>query len=104
MPAYLTSLFIFRRDLRLHDNIGLNEALRHSGKVIACFIFDPGQIEPQAYQSKPGLHFLLQSMDGLERQLKAAGSDLALYHAPPQKVITLMFEQQQIEAVFINRD
>jgi deoxyribodipyrimidine photo-lyase len=54
MPAYLTSLFIFRRDLRLHDNTALNEALRLSGKVIACFIFDPRQIEPHAYQSKPG--------------------------------------------------
>jgi deoxyribodipyrimidine photo-lyase len=104
MPAYVTSLFIFRRDLRLHDNTGLNEALRLSGKVIPCFIFDPRQIEPHAYQSKPGMHFMLQSMEELERQLKAAGGKLALYHAAPQKVITLLFVQQQIEAVFINRD
>jgi len=55
MPAHITSLFIFRRDLRLHDNTGLNEALRLSEKVIPCFIFDPRQIEPHAYLSKPGL-------------------------------------------------
>lgn len=104
MPAYLTSIFIFRRDLRLHDNTGLNEALRLSGKVIPCFIFDPRQIEPHAYQSKPGLHFMLQSINDLERQLKAAGGELALYHATPQEVITQLFVQQQIEAVFINGD
>ena len=104
MPAHITSLFIFRRDLRLHDNTGLNEALRLSEKVIPCFIFDPRQIEPHAYQSKPGLRFMLQSIDDLERQLKAAGGKLALYHATPQEVITQLFVQQQIEAVFINRD
>jgi len=104
MPAHITSLFIFRRDLRLHDNTGLNEALRLSEKVIPCFIFDPRQIEPHPYQSKPGLRFMLQSIDDLERQLKAAGGKLALYHAAPQEVITQLFVQQQIEAVFINRD
>ncbi|MDD5631318.1 MAG: deoxyribodipyrimidine photo-lyase, partial [Methylococcales bacterium] len=104
MPSYATSLVIFRRDLRLHDNTGLNEALRLSGSVIPCFIFDPRQIEPHVYQSKPGLRFMLQSIDDLERQLKATGGKLALYYAFPQKVITLLFEQHQIEAVFINRD
>jgi deoxyribodipyrimidine photo-lyase len=104
MPTHITSLFIFRRDLRLHDNTGLNEALRLSEKVIPCFIFDPRQIEPHPYQSKPGLRFMLQSIDDLERQLKAAVGKLALYHAAPQEVITQLFVQQQIEAVFINRD
>jgi deoxyribodipyrimidine photo-lyase len=104
MPVYPRSLFIFRRDLRLHDNTGLNEALRLSEKVIPCFIFDPRQIEPHAYQSNPGLRFMLQSIDDLERQLKTAGGKLALYHASPQAVITQLFAQQQIEAVFINRD
>ncbi len=47
---------------------------------------------------------MLQSIDDLERQLNAAGGTLALYHASPQEVIRLLFAQQQIEAVFINRD
>ncbi|PLX27480.1 MAG: hypothetical protein C0600_10350, partial [Ignavibacteria bacterium] len=33
-----TSLFIFRRDLRLLDNRGLAEATRQSRKVIAVFV------------------------------------------------------------------
>jgi len=104
MPAYLTSLVIFRRDLRLHDNTGLNEALRLSGKVIPCFIFDPRQIDPHTYQSKPALRFMLQSINDLERQLQEAGGRLALYQATPQEVIAQLVAQQQIEAVFINRD
>ena len=104
MTRYATSLFIFRRDLRLHDNIGLLEALRLSGQVIPSFIFDPRQIEPHPYQSKPGLQFMLQSIDDLEQQLQSVGGKLALYHALPEQVVKQLAKQQQIQAVFINGD
>jgi AsnC-type helix-turn-helix domain/DNA photolyase len=35
-----SSLFIFRKDLRIEDNTGLLNALLLSEKVILCFIFD----------------------------------------------------------------
>ncbi len=104
MACYSTSLFIFRRDLRLHDNTALHQALRLSTQVIPCFIFDPRQIEPHPYQSKPGLQFMLQSIDGLQQQLQEAGGKLALYHALPGQVVKQLAERQQIQAVFINRD
>ncbi|MDO9046758.1 MAG: deoxyribodipyrimidine photo-lyase [Methylobacter sp.] len=96
MTQYSTSLFIFRRDLRLQDNTALLEALRLSGQVIPCFIFDPRQIEPHPYQSKPGLQFMLQSIHDL--QLQSAGGKLALYHALPEQVVRQLVEQQQIQA------
>ncbi|MDO9270748.1 MAG: deoxyribodipyrimidine photo-lyase [Methylobacter sp.] len=104
MTAYSTSLFIFRRDLRLEDNTALLEALRLSWQVIPCFIFDPRQIEPHPYQSKPGLQFMLQSIQDLQQQLQSVGGKLALYHALPEQVVKQLVEQQQIQAVFINRD
>ena len=73
MPPYSNSLFIFRRDLRVHDNTALNEALHLSKQVLPCFIFDPRQIEPHPYQSKPALQFMLQSIIDLQQQLQAAG-------------------------------
>ena len=36
---YQNSIFIFRRDLRLTDNLGLIEALENSKNVIPIFIF-----------------------------------------------------------------
>ncbi|HEY8096825.1 MAG TPA: deoxyribodipyrimidine photo-lyase [Methylobacter sp.] len=104
MTCYSASLFIFRRDLRLHDNTALHEALRLSTQVVPCFIFDPRQIEPHPYQSKPGLQFMLQSIDDLRQQLQEAGGKLALYHALPEQVVKQLAEQQKIQAVFINRD
>ena len=76
MSHYKNSVFIFRRDLRLQDNTGLNEALRVSKQVLPCFIFDPRQIEPHPYQSKPALQFMLQSLTDLQQQLKAVGAEL----------------------------
>jgi deoxyribodipyrimidine photo-lyase len=34
------NIFWFRRDLRLNDNIGLNQALNNKLDVIPLFIFD----------------------------------------------------------------
>ena len=34
------ALFWFRRDLRLHDNHGLYEALKNNDSVLPVFIFD----------------------------------------------------------------
>ncbi len=104
MSHYTNSVFIFRRDLRLQDNTGLNEALRLSKQVLPCFIFDPRQIEPHPYQSKPALQFMLQSLTDLQQQLKAVGAELGLYHALPVQVISQLVQQQAIQAVFINRD
>ena len=37
---YEKSIFLFHRDLRLEDNIGLIESLQKSKQVIPCFIYD----------------------------------------------------------------
>jgi deoxyribodipyrimidine photo-lyase len=104
MPDYTTSVFIFRRDLRLHDNTGLNAALRHSKNVIPCFIFDPRQIERHAYQSKPGLNFMVQAIEDLEQQLNKVGGELVLCNGEAHDLINQLFKRHRIEAVFINRD
>ena len=101
MTPYESSLFIFRRDLRVHDNTALNEALRLSRQLLPCFIFDPRQIEPHPYQSKPALQFMLQSISDLQQQLQTTDGKLGLYHALPEQVIRSVYEQQHIQAVFM---
>ena len=101
---YATSLFIFRRDLRLFDNNGLNAALQQSDRVLACFVFDPRQIELHPYQSRPGLQFMLESLQDLQRQFQQQGGFLYLFNARPDIVLIQLHQQHQIEAVFVNRD
>ncbi len=104
MPTYKNSLFIFRRDLRLQDNTGLNHALNLSEHVLACFIFDRRQIEAHPYQSKPGLQFMLQSIKDLQQQMNSVGAELGLYNDLPETVLKHVVKEHGIEAVFINRD
>lgn len=101
---FTKSLFIFRRDLRLYDNSGLNAALQQSEQVLACFIFDPRQIEPHPYQSRPGLQFMLEALQDLQRQFQARQSQLGLYHGQPEQIISRLQREQVFDAVFVNRD
>ncbi len=104
MNRYSTSLFIFRRDLRIQDNSGLNQALRASVHVLPCFIFDPRQITKHPYQSRPALQFMVQSLADLQQAFQAIGSGLAFYDALPADTVKQAVQQHSIQAVFINRD
>ncbi|SJM90920.1 cryptochrome/photolyase family protein [Crenothrix polyspora] len=104
MPQYQTAAFIFRRDLRLADNTALNVALRSAKHVIACFIFDDRQITPHPYQSKPALHFMLQSLADLVQQFEVYNTRLTLLYGLPTQVITQLHENHKIQAIFISRD
>jgi deoxyribodipyrimidine photo-lyase len=104
MNRYSISLFIFRRDLRIHDNNGLRRALEFSDTVLPCFIYDPRQIKKHPYQSKPALLFMLDSISDLQSAFKAIDGQLALFAELPIEVIKRLFETYRIEAVFVNRD
>ena len=44
MTKLENGLFIFRRDLRIHDNVGLLEAYKLVKQLYTCFIFTPEQV------------------------------------------------------------
>jgi deoxyribodipyrimidine photo-lyase len=104
MKLFDTSLFIFRRDLRLDDNTALNAALSQSKQVIAAFIFDPQQIQPHPYQSQAGLQFMLQALADLQQQLAEHNGKLYLFHSKPIELISQLNAEHKLDAVFVNRD
>lgn len=108
---YTTSLFLFRRDLRLDDNTGLLFALEQSEKVIACFIFDPRQVKENKYKSNNAIQFMIESLEDLDMQLKKHTSKLFLYYGETHKVVRKLIKQEdinqekeKIDAIFLNRD
>jgi deoxyribodipyrimidine photo-lyase len=104
MQRYNCSLFIFRRDLRLPDNTGLNAALRQSRQVMACFMFDPRQVEAHAYQSQPGLQFMQEAVTELQQEIVKHGGKLYLLFGRPDQLLQQLQQQHAIQAVFVNRD
>ncbi|MBA2491228.1 MAG: deoxyribodipyrimidine photo-lyase [Gammaproteobacteria bacterium] len=103
--SYKTAVFVFRRDLRLDDNTGLRKAFALAERVLPCFIFDPRQQGDQNdYFTAHGFQFLLESLEDLERQLKAAGGALYRFAGLPHEIVERLIEQCGAEAVMVNRD
>ena len=100
---YKKSLFIFRRDLRLEDNIGLIEALQNSTEVIPCFIYDENIIKNLS-DSKFRWSFLNESLLDLDLQLKEKGTRLQVLKGMPEKAIDEIIKKYKIEAIFVNTD
>lgn len=100
---YGKTLFVFRRDLRLQDNVGLFYALSRSKTVIPCFFYDD-LILKKFKNSEFRLNFLNESLFDLNLQLKKKNSSLQIFHGEPQNEIKTIIENQNIEAIFFNTD
>jgi deoxyribodipyrimidine photo-lyase len=61
--------FVFRRDLRVHDNVALADLARLGHPIIPVFIFDREQADPRknAYFSQRAFDFMLASLRDLGR-------------------------------------
>ncbi len=106
MKPYKTALFLFRRDLRLEDNLALMAALEQSEEVIPMFIFDPRQCDRarNEYFSEPSFHFLLNSLRSLDAALRAKGSRLYLCEGAPEDIVDTLILQDDVDAVFMGKD
>ena len=99
------TLFWFRRDLRLHDNVGLSAALREGGDVLPVFIFDTVILDAVEERDDPRLTFLHDELAVLKRQLEDWGSTLRVYHGNPVEVYARIRDEfPGLEAVYTNHD
>ena len=100
------AIFIFRRDLRLDDNIGLLHALQQSKTVIPCFILDEKQLNPKRndYFSHNLVQFMAESLQDLDLALNKHKSRLYLFNGEIERIITLMIDNFKPQAVYTNED
>lgn len=98
-------LFIFRRDLRIEDNIGLHEASKKCDRLYTCFIFTPEQITSQNhYKSDTSVQFMMESLQELSQDLSGHGGELALFYGNNTRILKVLIEQLEIEGMFFNED
>jgi len=95
-----TTVFWFRRDLRLQDNSGLYHALKENKDVIPIFIFDTNILDQLEEKSDRRVDFILHSLALLHDQLKEIGSSLLVFYGDPINV----FRQLNPKAVYANHD
>lgn len=104
MKKYNKSVFIFRRDFRLQDNIGLINCLKQSTVVIPIFICTPEQLVNNKYKSNNCVQFMFESLDDLNSELHKKNSKIFYFFGKPYEIVQNLIKDENINAVFVNQD
>jgi len=103
--SYDNGLFIFRRDLRIEDNIALANACSKCKNVYTCFIFTPEQVGKQnKYKSNSSVQFMIESLEDLSNEIKTHGGKLYFFYGKNKRVISHLIKKLDINALFFNKD
>ncbi|AWX45894.1 Deoxyribodipyrimidine photo-lyase [Flagellimonas maritima] len=98
------SVFWFRRDLRLDDNVGFLEALKGDFPVLPIFIFD-SEILDKLPQDDARVTFLHETLQKMRNELQDQyNSSIAIYHGDPETVFKKLINDFTIKTVFTNHD
>lgn len=105
MTQYENGLFIFRRDLRIIDNIGLNFANSKCKHIYTIFIFTPEQVTgANKFKSDNAVQFMIESLKDLSSQINKMGGKLLTFYGHNDKVIADCIKAWDIDVVCFNLD
>ena len=105
MPKLENGLFIFHRDFRLEDNIGLITASKQVKNLYVCFIFTPEQVSSKnEYRSKNSIQFMIESLQELSETIKKKGGELMIFYNKNMKVLSKLISTLQIQGIYYNKD
>ncbi len=99
---YKRSLFIFRQDLRTHDNRALFEAIRHSEEIFPIFIQDVRSID-DFWETDPRFGFIREALEAIDVTLEKYWGRLTVYQGDPEKIIEELIQIHGLKAIFYNR-
>lgn len=104
MTQKTISIFWFRRDLRLEDNVGFTAALQSGVPVLPIFIFDK-EILDKLPEDDARVTFIYEQLQQMRDTLeKDHGSTLAFFYDTPKAVFEQLTTTYNIDSVHTNRD
>jgi deoxyribodipyrimidine photo-lyase len=98
------AVFWFRRDLRLHDNHALFQALSGGLSVLPVFIFDKNILNSLPSTADKRVAFIHDSLQKLQKELQQVGSSLFILHDKPLYAFEKICKQFEIKTVYTNHD
>lgn len=98
------SVFWFRRDLRLEDNVGLYHALSSGFAVLPIFIFDPTILDRFEDKKDRRLDYIHQALSAINSELNASNTTLNTFYGNPVDIFKTLCENYDVQAVYCNRD
>ena len=106
MPEkYENGLFIFRRDLRIVDNNGLQVLQALCKNIYTIFIFTPEQVtSSNPYKSDNSVQFMIESLQDLSSQIAHGGGKLITFYGHNDKVVEDCIQALKIDIVCFNLD
>ena len=98
-----TSIMLFTRDLRVHDNPALHAALADGEHVVPLFVWDEEILAgPMAAPNR--LRFLSESLEDLRRTLRSLGGDLIVRRGDPAAVAGEIAARTGARSLFLADD
>ena len=97
------SIFWFRRDLRLEDNIALYESISTKSNVLPIFIFDDNILN-ELPNDDPRVNFIYQTLFDINLVLQKNNTSLLILKGKLEDVWNKLIQNYTIESVFINKD
>ena len=97
------SIFWFRRDLRLEDNIALYESISSKSNVLPIFIFDDNILN-ELPNDDPRVNFIYQTLFDINLVLQKNNTSLLILKGKLEDVWNKLIQNYTIESVFINKD
>lgn len=95
-----TTIFWFRRDLRIEDNAGFYHALKSNNEVLPIFIFDSVILNKLEEKNDKRVDFIHQSLAIMKEQLEKLGSSLLVLSGNPEEI----FKKIKPKSVYTNHD
>ena len=100
-------IFIFRRDLRIVDNVGFNWLVEQGYEILPIFIMNPQQIDVDnnRFFSHKSVQFMQESLKDLDMAIKKAGGNrLNLFYGNNLDVIDDLIKNNNVEGICLNED
>lgn len=97
------AIWWIRRDLRLHDNQALYQALSSGECVLPLFVFDP-HLMASPTRSERRVRFLLHALHNLDTELRRRGSRLFVRFGDPSDVVPSVVRECQARLVVAEAD
>ncbi|GAA4757481.1 MULTISPECIES: cryptochrome/photolyase family protein [Flavobacterium] len=97
------TIFWFRRDLRLEDNVGLFHSLFENEEVLTIFIFDTS-ILSLLEKNDARVTFIHELLSKIQEQLNSQGKSLAIFYGKPKEVFEKLISENKITSIYANHD
>ena len=103
MDRQKVSIFWFRRDLRVEDNLGLFEALKSPFPVLPIFIFDINIVD-ELEQNDARITFIYDRLRTLSTKLKNNSASLYCKKGTPENIWKNILRDFDVQDAYANED